>query len=69
MTQITNRDIEKNVQYIFTQYKIINDQVNTLINVALLNMHWRWAMTSYLCSILFAKSYTDYRPRETMTMK
>ena len=39
MTQITNTDIEKNLQYIFTQYKIINDQVNTLINVALLNMH------------------------------
>ena len=42
MTQFTNLDIEKNLQYILTSNKMKlskNDQGNTQINTALLNMY------------------------------
>ena len=63
MTQFTNMDIEKNLQDIFTSNKMLvihkwetlNDQGNTIINIALLNTYWRLAMTSYLSSILLVK--------------
>ena len=57
MTQFTNLDIEKNLPYILTSNKMLvisKWSRNTLINIALLNMYWKWAMTSYLCSISFA---------------
>ena len=53
MTHFTNLDFEKE-----------NDQGNTVINTVLLNMYWRWAITSYLCSISFVENYTDYISRD-----
>ena len=57
MTQFINLDIE-NI-----------DIENIVINIASLNMYWRSAMTSYLCSFLFGENYTDYRSRDPMMMK
>ena len=57
--------------YIIYSYQINcwssrNDQINTLINLALLSMYCRWTMSSYWCSVSFVKYYTEFRSRDAM---
>ena len=72
ISQFANLDMEKNLQYIFTSnktlviFKLSKKYTN---NIASLSMYWRWAMTSYFCSISFGENYTNYRPRDTMMTK
>ena len=74
MTLFNNLDIVKNLQNIKYSHQIKcyssrSDSENTLINIALLNMYWRWAMTSHLCLISIVENNTDYRPRDAMITK
>ena len=72
MIQFTNTDIGKNMHYIFTQNKmlVIRKWSSKYTNKSSITKHaLKVRKTSYLCSISFAKSYTDYRSRETMTTK
>ena len=71
MTQFTNLDIEKKLQYILTSNEMLdihnNDQENTLMTIVLRNIYWRWAMTSYSVSIV--ENYTDFILCDTMITK
>ena len=72
MTQFTNLDIEKNLQYIFTSNKMLvihKWSRNIRTNIALLNTYWRWAMTSYLCSVSFIENYAINRSSDTKIIK
>ena len=72
MTQITNLDIEKNLQYIFTSNKmlVIQKWSRKYTNKHSINKHvLKVSKTTYFCSISFVENYTYYSSCDTVMTK